>query len=256
MPTKTKEHNIRPELVRLAVPIESVSPHPDNPRRGNIDGIASSLERFGQMRPILVQQSTRRVVAGNHTRYGAQRLGWTHIAAVVIDMTDDEALSYLIADNRWSDLATYDDEGLVEVLKQLEAGGLLTGTGYTDTDLSELEKMLAEAQAAADDQEPRGEKLKALNVSVAEPDTELSHGAIVRLGKHTLVVAGVYDGWPLWSKYLTDGVLFVPYPTPTLPMTRKAETTTLVLVQPDPYLAGHLVDKFKSVYPDEAVSVL
>lgn len=264
MPTAAKDHNIRPELERLAVPIDSVQPHPRNPRKGNVDGIAESLDRFGQMRPILVQKATNYVVAGNHTRYAAQKRGWTHIAAVVMDMDDDTALSYLLADNRWSDIATNDDAALLAILHELEIEGQLDGTGYSEFDVDELEALLAELgdpddpdadPGRSDDDEPKGSKLELVDVTVRDPDTQLSEGSIVSLGDHRLIVASVYTGWPLWGKLLDDDTLFVPYPTPTLLLTERAQRTRLVLVQPDPYLAGHLVDKYVSVFGRDGVSV-
>ena len=52
------------KLRSLVVPIESVTLHPNNARRGNVDAVAASLARFGQQKPIVVQASTRYVVAG------------------------------------------------------------------------------------------------------------------------------------------------------------------------------------------------
>jgi hypothetical protein len=53
---------------------------------------------------------------------------------------------------------------------------------------------------------------------------------------------------------LHDDDLFVPYPTPTLPLTQRATRQRLVMVQPDVWLAGHVLDKFASVRGDDAVS--
>jgi hypothetical protein len=107
--------------------IDDVQPHPDNARVGDVSAIAESLERFGQVKPIVVQASTRYVVAGNHTREAAASLGWDEIAAVVLDIDDETAKAYLLADNRLSDRANYDQAKLYETLEGLLD---LDGTGY------------------------------------------------------------------------------------------------------------------------------
>lgn len=108
--------------------IDTVEPHPDNPRRHDLDAIAGSLERFGQTKPIVVQKSTGYVVAGNGTRIAAkERLGWEAIQAVYLDMDDETAKAYLAADNRASDKAGYDQATLYGLLEGLAD---LDGTGF------------------------------------------------------------------------------------------------------------------------------
>lgn len=129
-------HQIAPTLVKMAVPIGDVQPHDENYRHGDVDAIRASLTRFGQVKPIVVQASTMKIVAGNHTYAAAVAEEWTHIAATVVDLTDAEARAYLVADNRTSDLAENDDEALAAILGDLD--GSLAGTGYEDGDLAAL----------------------------------------------------------------------------------------------------------------------
>jgi hypothetical protein len=42
--------SIAPELEAFAVPIGTLTAHPRNPRRGNLEAISESLRRFGQLR--------------------------------------------------------------------------------------------------------------------------------------------------------------------------------------------------------------
>lgn len=135
---------IAPAIADLAVDIESLTPHPRNARRGDVGAIAESLRRFGQVRPIVVQKSTRHVVAGNHVREAALTLGWERIAAVVATMSDAEALAYLLADNRTSDRASYDDDVLASILKDVAAKGDLEGTGFDGEDVDDLLRSLGE----------------------------------------------------------------------------------------------------------------
>lgn len=148
-------------LAALVEPVAKLQMHPDNPRRGNVDGIAASLARFGQVRPILVQNSTSYIVAGNHTYQAAVSLGWKKIAVVRVDLTDEAARAYMIADNRLSDVAENDDAALARILRELADAGELDGTGYSADDLDDLLALLdqlpvtdPEATAAAHSESP------------------------------------------------------------------------------------------------------
>lgn len=129
-------------LAEFIVPIESVTLHPANPRRGRIHLIAESLERWGQIRPILVNKATGQIVAGNHTTLAARELGWTHIAVVSEQFDSEEsARDYLLADNRLPELGDYDREQLLALLGEVEASDAWAGTGYTADDLEDLRAM-------------------------------------------------------------------------------------------------------------------
>lgn len=123
----------------LLVGIDTLHEHPRNARRGDVSVIAQSLERFGQVRPVVVRAETDEIVAGNHTWKAARyELGWTAIAAVRVPMDEDEALAYLMADNRSSDLGRYDDDARISILSQLSERGKLEGTGYSLDDLDDI----------------------------------------------------------------------------------------------------------------------
>lgn len=118
------------------VAIDSLTTYHANPRVGNVDAIAESLTVNGQFRPLVVSGETREILAGNHTWKAAKQLGWTEIAVVYVwDLAEDEAAKIVLADNRYSDLATYDDAALAELLTWI---GDLAGTGYTEADVNAL----------------------------------------------------------------------------------------------------------------------
>jgi site-specific DNA-methyltransferase (adenine-specific) len=108
-------------------------------RQGDVGAISESLKAHGQYRPIVYQQSTHRILAGNHTYKAAKALGWTHIAATPVICDDEQALRILLADNKANDLATYDEPELIELLKQLAdtSDGLL-GTLFDEDELDSL----------------------------------------------------------------------------------------------------------------------
>lgn len=131
----TDGNNLKTEYVTLT----KLTPHPRNVRQGDVGAISQSLTEHGQYRPIVVQRSTGQIIAGNHTYRAASSLGWKQVAVNYLDVTDEQALRILLVDNRTNDLASYDDNALVELLTELAATEqTLTGTGYNEDDLDEL----------------------------------------------------------------------------------------------------------------------
>ena len=130
---------IRKELEHLAISIDDIHTHPSNVRQGDVGAICESLKAHGQYRPIVFQQSTKRILAGNHTWKAAKALGWQQIAATPIICDDQQALRILLADNKANDLATYDEPELVELLKQLaDTDEGLLGTLFDEDELDSL----------------------------------------------------------------------------------------------------------------------
>jgi hypothetical protein len=126
------------------VPLVSLTPHPRNPRRGDVGVIADSLRVNEQYRPIVVAADDV-ILAGNHTWLAAGQLGWDTIAVVRLTIGSDspEARRILLADNRSSDLGRYDDAELLDLLQALDAEVGLTGVGYRDDDIEVLTRLVA-----------------------------------------------------------------------------------------------------------------
>lgn len=141
------------QLAAELVPVAELVTYHRNPRQGNVNAIAESLDTLGQYRPIVVNRGTHtdrphEVVAGNHTLAAARKLGWTHVSAVHVDVDDDTCARIVAADNRTADLGGYDDRLLAELLSDLPD---LDGTGYDHGDLDDLLVALEQpADLAAD----------------------------------------------------------------------------------------------------------
>ena len=136
-------------------PLDELRPHPDNPRRGNVDAIAESLATTGQYAPIVALPDGT-VLAGSHRLAAARSLGWSKMLVTTIEADEETARRILLADNRTSDLAVYDDRSLVDLLASLDT---LTGTGFDADDLDDLNALLQETAiptmtAANDAQSP------------------------------------------------------------------------------------------------------
>lgn len=132
VPAKTESPRVSTSADLVA--IDSVQPFPNNPRQGDIGALSESLRHLGQFRPIVVNQQTNRILVGNHTWYAAKSLGWTEIAVVTVNLSEDAEAALVLIDNRTSDLATYDDDALLALLTSTS----LVGTGFSGDDIDEL----------------------------------------------------------------------------------------------------------------------
>jgi DNA modification methylase len=125
----TTEH-IAEDLRPLAQPIDLLKLLPGNPRRGDIEAVMRSYDRFGQRKPIVARRDGT-VIAGNHQLQAAQRLGWSHIAVVWTDDDDLTAKAFALADNRIGDLGNYDFGDLEAMLAEVRLDPLLlSATGF------------------------------------------------------------------------------------------------------------------------------
>ena len=247
------------ELQTVHYDPDELSTYHRNPRRGDVEAIARSLEVNGQYRAIVVNLGRKtgrplEVLAGNHTLQAAKKLGWTQITATTIDVDDQQAARIVAADNRTADLGDYDTEELTSRLADLDQ---LDGTGYTDDDLTDLLNDLNDIDGSTDHHADEiGTEITLADVTWGEPETETHKGEVWHLDAgdhhHVLVIAKLSDEHDQWSHHL-DGRRFNPYPDPYITTGEKARSTPLLLVQPNIFLAGHLLDKHASVFGQDSI---
>ncbi len=101
------------------VALDDLVPDSMNARKGNVAVIVDSLREFGQHRPIVVQKETGRIIAGNHTFFAAQTLGWEEIDVIYVDDDDVTATRRAIADNATGDHARWDERILKDLLESV-----------------------------------------------------------------------------------------------------------------------------------------
>ncbi|RJF74942.1 hypothetical protein D3875_02805 [Deinococcus cavernae] len=111
-----------------------------NPRQGDLDALAQSFRANGFYGTVIYDQRTDQVLAGNHRVMAAAAAQMPEIPVTVIESEDDHhAQAILLADNRLSDLASYDQEKLATLLTELydsERG--LAGTGYSEAEYLDI----------------------------------------------------------------------------------------------------------------------
>lgn len=138
---------IAEQLRPLAIDLTSLVVDPANARihpPNNITALSASLRVYGQRKPVVVNRRNMVIEAGNGTYEAAKALGWSHIAAVMVDDDSMTATGFAIADNRTAELAEWDKETLGRLLGELD-----------DVD-EELQGMVDELAAAVGIEEPPG----------------------------------------------------------------------------------------------------
>lgn len=137
-----------------------------NVKDHDIGAIHESMNRFGFTSPLLMNESTGKLVAG-HGRVEAlrQKKQFNEDRPANIEESDDgdwlvpvirgvyfaneeEAQAYLLADNRLTELGGWDTNALLEELQILAENSGLEGTGFDDADLNNL---MQEYESASED---------------------------------------------------------------------------------------------------------
>ena len=117
--------------------VSSLKPNPKNPRKHNarqIRLLAKSIRAVGFNVPVLVDQD-HNVIAGHGRILAARLLGMQEVPTIRLDhLTQAQATAFMIADNRLTEIAIWDDTLLAEQLKILSEVDLdfdLEATGFT-----------------------------------------------------------------------------------------------------------------------------
>jgi DNA modification methylase len=142
------------------IPIEEIQPADRNPKGHDLEEIQDSIRRHGFVAPLILDEASGRLVAG-HGRVAAleamrdqgepapERIrtedGQWMVPVVrgVTFASPQEAEAYLLSDNRLTELGGWDDQALLELLREVDD---LAGTGFGEDDLASLERALEEPE--------------------------------------------------------------------------------------------------------------
>jgi DNA modification methylase len=143
-PSRNPQNQLRVEYL----PLGSLKPAHRNPKRHEIETVFASMERFGYVAPMILNEGTGRLVAG-HGRLSSLRKAkkqgknppsriqvvngeWLVPVIRGVSFADDrEAEAYLLADNQSTILGGWNDEELKTIIESLGAEGVV-GTGFED----------------------------------------------------------------------------------------------------------------------------
>lgn len=226
------------DAVRIEyVPLDDLQRWPRNPKLHDGEHIERSIERFGFVNPILIDERTGRIVAGHgrldallmlrgrgdeppeRVQRGEDGRWYVPVVRGVSFNSDAEAQAYLITDNRAVELGGWDDQALVDMLQDVaeQSEDLLDAAGFAR---NELERMLAAVHEAMEEDDPEvsGEHLDELRDEweTAEgqmweiPSAGGSHFIICGDCTDRAVVERVLDG-AQWDMIVTDPPYGISY---------------------------------------------
>lgn len=113
-------------MVLKDVPLSSIRPYPNNPRRNDhaVDAVAESIRQCGYIAPIIVDEDG--VILAGHTRYKALlKLGRERCQVAVAEgLTPAQKRKYRLLDNKTGELAGWDVSLLDAELDGLDFEGL------------------------------------------------------------------------------------------------------------------------------------
>src|ERR1700730_7308754 len=119
---------------------------PGNPRvhtKRQIGQIASSIRNFGFNVPVLVGRHGD-VIAGHGRLMACPELGITEGPTLCLDhLTPAQARAFMIADNRLTEIAIWDDRLLAEQLRDLSLSGLDFSLEVTGFEMGEIDLRIA-----------------------------------------------------------------------------------------------------------------
>lgn len=104
-----------------SVKLSEIYPYYDNPRDNTnaVEPTKESIRRFGYVKPILVDKAG--VIIAGHTRYvAAYQLGMEYVPVVYSSMDDEMAKKYRILDNKLAEKSSFDEDQLLEELRNME----------------------------------------------------------------------------------------------------------------------------------------
>lgn len=158
--------NVKVNTEYRTVPIESITPYPNNPRRigqDAIDGVALSIQTYGWQQPIVVDKDMV-IVVGHTRRLAALQLGFVEVPILVTNLPEEKIKEYRLVDNRTGEMSGWDHNALVMELREfegslleayfpeidLEANMITSATGPSEAELKWAEEKVATVKQASD----------------------------------------------------------------------------------------------------------
>jgi hypothetical protein len=139
--------------------------------------------------PLLIDREGK-VIAG-HGRLAACRvLGWSEVPTLRLDhLTPAQARAFMIADNRLTEISTWDDRLLAEQLRDLSLSGLDFNIEVIGFEMGEIDLRIASLEDPPDPAEDAADFIPEL----AEAAPVSGFGDLWELGRHRLLCGNALD---------------------------------------------------------------
>jgi DNA modification methylase len=184
--------SLAPRISIVYRPIDQLKPDPANPRlhsKKQIRQIANSIANFGFNVPVLVDADLN-LISGHGRLLACRELGWTEVPTLCLDhLSPAQARAFRIADNRLTEIATWDDRLLAQQLKDLSLLGLDFDLEVIGFEMGEIDLRIASLEdMAAQDDDPAD---VVPEVSAGPPVTQL--GDVWLLGRHRILCGNALE---------------------------------------------------------------
>jgi DNA modification methylase len=172
--------------------IDELKPDPANPRRHakkQVRQIAHSITEFGFNVPVLLDRENN-VIAGHGRLLACRELGWSEAPTLCLDhLTPAQVRAFRIADNRLTEISTWDDRLLAEELKELSLLGLDFDIEVTGFEMSEIDLRIASLEEPPEpDDDPADEVPE---VRAGPPLSKI--GDLWVLGRHRILCGSTLE---------------------------------------------------------------
>lgn len=265
-----------PEIMGIKIrrmKIEDLNPHERNPRihpdpgTPEWDTLVASLAH-DYFDPLVWNVRNNKLVSGHLRRKVMMAKGVKEVDVVEVDYDESTHLARLFAANK--SIGVDDEAARKSIFMELHSleGFDTSLAGYTFNEFSAItfdEDINNDELTGREDQpeNPRDSaKLNMLISTCQQPAIVVESGDEWALGDHRLFCCSILRGEDFAHRLIEmraqyqgteTTVLFVPCPDPYVPINADPNVVML-LVQPDAFVASHLVTNFIRTYPDRSAT--
>lgn len=123
------------------VPITDLVLWAKNPRKNDhaVPKVIESIKTYGFGAPIIARRANHEVIAGHVRLKAAVKLGFDVVPVRFLDVSEVQAHTLALADNKLNELASWDDGTLAEVFADI---GRDTAVAYSGFEMVEVDSLL------------------------------------------------------------------------------------------------------------------
>lgn len=167
----------------LELELNKLKPYENNPRNNEeaVEPVANSIKEFGFKVPIVIDKDN--VIIAGHTRYkAAKKLKLDKIPCIIADdLTEEQIRAFRLADNKVSEVATWDYNALNFELENI----INIDMAIFDFDMSGITDTFGTDFELPDDDKPQ---TRTITLSLAEEQYQIAMNCIDYITNNNLIV--------------------------------------------------------------------